>query len=122
MRLHKKYEETKSVEDLPRSGRPCKLSEDEEIKAISQLKKPFMSTRTVSAEFNVSHTLISDLASEYDIEYKHYIEVPKLTEQHKINRFNFCEFFLNDDYEYWIFTDECSFQLFRNTQGIWTRD
>jgi len=53
MRLHKKYEETKSVEDLPRSGRPCKLSEDEEIKAINQLKKSFMSTRTVSAEFNV---------------------------------------------------------------------
>jgi len=111
--LHKKYLETGNVEDLPRVGRPP-------VKIVNALQEPYKSTRELSAAEGVSNKTIANYAHEAALKFKHFIERPKLTEVHKTLRKLFCEMFKSDNLKQWVFSDECAFQLFRNTQGSWT--
>jgi len=117
--LYKKYLETGNVIDLPRTGRPSVRDEEEKKQIIKNLQAPFTSTRSLSAKEDISNKTIANYANQAGLKFKHFIEKPKLTEIHKTKRKLFCEMFKSDKLNDWVFSDECAFQLFRNTQGAW---
>ncbi|CAF3363750.1 unnamed protein product [Rotaria socialis] len=49
------------------------------------------------------------------------LNTPMLTEEHKERRIEWAKQYLNDDWKAAIFTDESSFQLFRNTIRRWSK-
>jgi len=88
-------------------------------KRKKNLQVPYTSTRSLS---DLSHTTIENYANDAGLKFKHFIAKPKLSEYHKQIRKNFCAMNKNDNLDKWIFSDESSFQLFRNTKGAWTFD
>lgn len=119
-RLFKKYNETGSVDDLPRAGHPHEI-EEEKIKEIAaEIQKPYSSTRSVALKCEVSNYTVFGIAHDHDLNFRHFTEIPKLSEFNKKLRFKFCELNMDDNFDNWIFGDESAFKIFRNTQGQWT--
>jgi len=121
-RIHQKYQTTGNVEDLARSGRPPSRNEEEKKDLLKTLQNPYISIRSVSATEDLSKSTILNYAHDVGLNFKHFIEKPKLNELHKIKRKKFCELNKHDNLDNWVFSDESGFQLFRNTQGKWTTE
>jgi len=113
--LYHKYSIKGNVDDLPRSGRPPEKNEE----ILKDLQVPYTSTPSLSSVSDLSHTTIQNYANNPCLKFKHFVQKPKLSEFHKKLRKNFCDMNKNDK---WIFSGESSFQLFRNTKGLWTFD
>ncbi len=110
------------------SGRP-RLLTGEDRKSLSKfaLQNPLESTRRVTSKFNacrgkkVSHMTVYRSLKFSGIVKKLPKKVPNLTRQQELKRLNFCQnwnvpgFFDNV-----FLTDECSFQLHRNTVRVWS--
>lgn len=77
---------------------------------LVQLGSPFVSTRTIQR-------LLLDLNFKYILPKT----VPFLSNDHKQVRLNWCKNHRYTNFENWIFTDESSFQLYRNTVKLWTK-
>jgi transposase len=58
------------------------------------------------------------------LEYKNFLPLntPMLTQEHKERRVEWAKQHLNDNWKSTVFTDECSFQLFRNTIRRWSKN
>jgi len=115
--LYNRYIQTGSVDDYERTGRPPKVTEETKEKAIAEIKKKYESTRSVGIKLNLSHTTIENIPHSEELHFAVPEEIPLINQENKKKRFEFCNF---DPLDYWIFSDECGFQLFRNTLGIWT--
>jgi len=119
-RLFERFNKTGSVDDMERTGRPIQITEEIKEKVISEIKIPYESTRSVGAKFNLSRTTISSIAHDNGLHFATPEEIPLINEAHKEKRYEFCKLFYDDPLDYWVFSDECGFQLFRNTMGMWT--
>lgn len=58
------------------------------------------------------------------LEYKNCLPLstPMLTQEHKERRVEWAKEHLNDNWKFTVFTDECSYQLFRNTIRRWSKN
>ena len=99
-RLVKKFEEHGTVNDLPKSGRGDKVTnEDTEsvLQAMNELKERGIlpSTSNISKEVGRSRSCVWNILRK-DLKFKAYkIQTgQKLSEEHKIRRLSFCEAFL----------------------------
>lgn len=121
-RIQKKFNETGVVEDKPRSGRPKKMTKEEEEKIMKLLSVPNKSSRAVAKEMKtISKSTICNIAAENGYNYRHYIEIAKLSSEEKEARLKYCEAWLNKDHSNIVFSDESYFHLFRSTIGKWTK-
>lgn len=103
--LHHKYLTTGSVDDLPTSGRPACLSETDKKKLLEEIKEPYASSRSVAPHFDISHTSVANFAHESGINFRHFIEIPKLNDKHKLKRFEYCDKYFFENFDKWIFAD-----------------
>ena len=116
--LIKRFEETGSVEDRPRSGRPS--VEDDSIEMIKGIieENPHASTRKVSESVGLSQSTVEKVLRHHLNMHPYRIHVVHaLSDLDKQNRLEFCEEFLSkmeDDASFLsriLWTDEAHFHL-----------
>ncbi|CAF5022496.1 unnamed protein product [Rotaria sp. Silwood1] len=117
-KLVKKFDDTGSVEDSPRSGRPTTVRIEENMQLVSETfaQNPQMSQRRASLELGVSRRSLQRLMQDLNLKpYKPKL-LQALNEDDPDRRLEFCEWILNSTQEdptllYRIlWTDEATFQ------------
>lgn len=124
----KKWHQTGTTQHRPRSGRPQKfqandhrrvgmllrhypeLTSDELAQKTRELGSPSITARTM-------RRVLVRMERQYQLP----VNRPILLERHKTARLEFARAHLDDDWSSTVFSDEASFQLYRNTIKVWTR-
>ena len=123
-----KWLETGSSNDRPRTGRPKILGPNDHKRigallrhhpewaspqlavAVAQQGSPAVSARTIRRELN-----------RMERDYSLPLYRPLLTDRHKECRIAFAQAHLHDNWRRTVFTDETTFQLYRNKVKVWSR-
>lgn len=96
-RLPEKFDETGSVEDAPRSGRPTTVRAEENAQTVSETfrRNPQSSQRRASRDLNISRTSLQCLMKDQNL--KPYIPrlLQALSEDDRDRRLEFCEWLLD---------------------------
>lgn len=116
MRLLKKFKDTTSADDLPRSGRPKSVSTEEKIEEVRVLleNNPGMSLRRTAIQTGVSvgraHFIAKTMLNLYPYKIK---ILQELKDKDFAKRVNFAKWFLSKDLiaDYFIASDEAYFHL-----------
>lgn len=119
--IKNKYESSLNLKDSPRSGRPP-LSNEITEKIVEEIKQKGTSSREIAGKLEISHYSVQKYAHLSNLQFRRFEEIPKLTEDHKKRRVEFCEKYRDEDFHNWFFVDESYFHLFRNTMGQWTSE
>ena len=115
----KKYQNTKSLENLQKSGRPVKTTARER-RALTKLckKDPLKSARELQSECfpekNVSISTIKRILRKYNLFGRKAARKPFLSMVHKKHRLLWCKNYANWTANQWnnaIYTDECQILL-----------
>lgn len=96
-RLSSKFEETGSVDDSPRSGRPQSVTTDDNTDLVSEnfRRNPHASQRRAARELNISRSSLQRIMKELKLKpYKPRL-VQALNEDDPDRRLEFCEWFLD---------------------------
>lgn len=118
-RLSEKFDETGSVDDLPRSGRPKSVTKEENIQIVSENFRvtPQTSQRRASHELDISRSSLQRIMKDLKLKpYKPRL-LQALNEDDPDRRMEFCEWLLdstNQDptlLDRILWTDEAIFQL-----------
>lgn len=129
----KKYKDTGSVENKPRSGRPKKLSRRDVSLIVREVgKNPRISgPELVTHIANTSNTTVHPKTVRRVLHKNGYAsrvprKKPFISEKNKKLRLEFAKKHIDKDMEFWksvIFTDESKFNLFGNDCGgkVWRR-
>lgn len=126
-RTIERFEETGDVVDLPRSGRPKKLSE----KTLRRVRRCLTRKKTGSLrktaaylkrKYNLcpSKTTIGRIAAALKLRYLVRPKKPLLTQAHQKARVQFAR--MRHGRHFWenvLWTDEASFALYSDTRGQW---
>jgi hypothetical protein len=123
--IYKKYLNTGTVEDIPRSGRPLKATEEVERKLLFQAESD--STLTVDQMIEESKTEISNRSARRilktnGIRCKTARTKWMLTDQHRKDRLDWAKKHIRLPDEYWqrvVFTDESLIQRNNKKQRYW---
>lgn len=126
-RWWKRYQETGSVEDAPRSGRPKTLTADQRTAIVRSLKrKATGSLRRTAKKFKaehgieVSHVTIRNVAVEEGLCYRRRPQKPLLQDRHKTARLRFANRrYAKGFFDRVMWSDEASFALYSDTKGQW---
>ena len=122
-KLWKKYQETGTVEDRQRSGRPKKIRTKMKADISKKMEEEkYTSSRQIGAYLGICHQSVINYAHEIGFHFKYYQSIPKLNELHKLARKNHCLKWKDQDLSKIIFADESYLHLFRNTLGTWTKE
>ena len=124
--IKKKWLQTGSSADRPRSGRPKKLGA-EDHKRISALlrhhpdwnSKELAEGAAAGGSPAVCERTMRNELNRMERDYGAQVYRPLLTERHILNRLAFANAHLRDNWKRTIFTDETSFFLYRNKVKIW---
>lgn len=117
-RLAKKFDETGSVKDAPRSGRPKSINTDENMQLVSQsfLRNPQTSQRRAARELDISRSTLRRIMTALNLKpYKPKL-LQALNEDDPDRRLEFCEWILDSIEEdptlldRILWTDEATFQ------------
>jgi hypothetical protein len=94
--VNRKFEETGSVEDAPRSGRPVSVLTEEKLEEIkeSRERSPQRSTTRGSAEHGISRTSYLRAMDKLDLKCFHPQSVVQLNDDDCDRRAEFCETWL----------------------------
>jgi transposase len=120
-----KLKKTGSVMHLKRSGRPRKISSQTSKFLVRKIKKnPSVSTKALSAnllkkEVQVSHVTVWNHLTELGYKKNRAEVTPMLTKEQIQKRVAWAKKYRNFKWERTVFSDETSFQLFRNTIKYW---
>ena len=125
----KNFEKDNVAGELPRSGRPNKLSPRAKNWIYRQVRKnPTMSCRRLADEFNSTFQEVSICRESVrktllDKEIGTYVspKKPLLTKKHKKNRYEWCKERLHWDVEKWsrvIFSDESNFEVINRKSKV----
>ena len=116
-KILKKYKETNEVKSKKRPGGPLKLTEVQKAKICSLLSVPFATCEPVSklmaTEVQISHDLVRIVAKQRGFFFKKPKIIPKLNEENKQERLQYCNFLLSSNLSKFIFSDAAAFYLFR---------
>ncbi|CAF0972421.1 unnamed protein product [Rotaria sp. Silwood1] len=96
-RLAKKFDETGSVEDAPRSGRPTSINTEENIELASEsfLLNPKTSQRRAVRDLHISRSSLQRIMKDLNLKpYKPRL-LQSLNEDDPDRRLEFCEWILN---------------------------
>ena len=125
-RTIQKIKDGESINHRKGAGRPIKLSEEERarLRTIASQNPPYSSAVNLAADLTRHGIEISNRST---IRYLHRAgfsnllprKVLFLTEAHVTKRLEWCQRRRHDSWQNTIFTDECTFQLFRNSLRIW---
>lgn len=122
-KILKKYKETSDVKSKKRPGCPLKLNEEQKDKICKLISMPFATCQSVatqmSKEIEISHDLVRNIAKERGYYFKKPKDIPNLTENHKKERLEYCEYLLKSNLSNFIFSDEAAFYLFRAKKKHW---
>lgn len=118
IRINSTFDETGSVADRPRSGRPRSGRSDENVQTVQEIitKEPTTSTRRLSAESQIKHSSVYRILKK-DLKFKSTIPTlcHALNEDDPDRRKEFCEIFLNrfndNSLRYILWSDEAHFKL-----------
>lgn len=124
-KIFDKYNITKDVKDLPKTGRPSKTSEREKREIVRKSKKnPFWSAGYLKNEClttnPVSVSTVRRVLHKFNLFGRKSARKPLLSKRQKLNRKRWCEQYLSWNSENWtnvIFTDEAAVQLY-NTRRV----
>jgi transposase len=117
--LAKKFDETGSVDDAPRSGRPTTFNTEENLELVSKTfsQSPRTSQRHASYELNISRSSLQRLMRDLNLKpYKPRL-LQALNEDDPDRRVEFCEWILDSIQEdstlldRILWTDEACFQI-----------
>jgi transposase len=117
--ITRKFDETGSVQDLSRSGRPRSVSTEENKQRVLAAfeENPGTSAKRASLELNLSRTSLLRMMKELGLKLYRPRLLHDLNEDDPDRRCEFAEIFLNmvaDDYSFLdriIWTDEATFKL-----------
>ena len=114
-KILKKYEETDSLKDRPRSGRPRVTDNQTDCDIVVAFRnRPFKTAQSAATDLGISRRTVSRrLASAGLKAYRPAIK-PKLTEQHKLNRLHWAHEHVRWTHTQWenvLFCDEASFDV-----------
>lgn len=90
-------------------------------------EKPTMSCQAIAIKLGTTYQLevsaetVRRHLHQHQINYRYRMDMPNLTDHHKLVRKNWCKNHLNFPWDHVIFTDESWFQLERNTVKLWSR-
>jgi len=121
----KKLKETGDVAQKPRTGRPKKITNNVSKVIGQQIRRnPIVSTNDLTLTLlekgiTVSRHTVGRHLRNHDYKNSLPLAVPMLTVKHKQKRVEWAEQHRNDNWKRTLFTDETSFQLFRNTITQW---
>jgi transposase len=124
----KKLEETGDVTRKPTSGRPKKINNTAANVIGQQIRRnPIVSTNDLTLTLlekgiTVSRHTVGRHLRSHGYKNSLPLAVPMLTAKQKTKRMEWAQEHLNDDWTNTLFTDETSFQLFRNTITQWYKD
>ena len=118
-RIRDKFEETGSIMDAPRSGRPVKVCTQENLQMVAEAysHSPKKSTRRASSELSISRTPLQRMMSSLGLKPHRPRLIHGLLEDDPDRRLEFCDVFLNEINENpeildrILWTDEASFKL-----------
>jgi len=119
-----KYRKTQSVDDLPKTGRKKKISENEEEYIARQAKKGKKSTQ-LAREYGqrtgktVHPTTVQRVLKRRHLAYLKIKTIPRLTEDHKARRVQYAHEMANANWKQVLFTDEKSFWLETTDTHAW---
>jgi transposase len=121
-----KYNNTNSVEDLPRSGRPplldiTKRNNNPITNVIQKNRKATSKEIQDELKIQISWQTICRLRKQLGYRPVHFRRVPKFNEITKHKRYNYCLDHLDEDWKNIIFTDESWFVLTDEKVVIWKR-
>lgn len=116
-RVVARYQESRSVKDLPRSGRP-KINDDKKLNALITLQEnPHMSTTEVARQENVSQSFVAKFLKIMKFHPYKVRLIHELTEDDPDRRLQFCEGFMQhcvrdpQFLNHVVFSDEATFCL-----------
>jgi hypothetical protein len=120
VKINDKFDQTGSVRDLPKSGRPRTGRSDENLFEVTQkvLQSPQKSTRRMSAETGISHSSVARIMKK-DLKFKSFIPrlVQELNEDDFDRRLEFAEEWVRQAdadptfVEHVLWSDEAIFRL-----------
>ena len=96
-RLAKKFDETGSVEDVPRSGRPTSINTEENMERVSEsfLLSPITPQRSAVRDLHISRSSLQRIMKDLNLKpYKPKL-LQALTEDDPDRRLEFCEWILD---------------------------
>lgn len=118
-RIRDKFDETGSIMDAPRSGRPVKVCTQENLQNVAEAyaHSPKKSTRRASSELSISRTSLQRMMSSLGLKPYRPRLIHGLLEDDPDRRLEFCDIFLNEINENpeildrILWTDEANFKL-----------
>jgi hypothetical protein len=119
----KRFHDTGTVEERPRSGRKRKLSQADQKKVFKKAKQR-KSARKIAEEFSGEGKSISERSIRRRLKEEKYFFLPpkelqRLTKVHKKRRMKYAKYMINTSYTPVLFTDEKSFWLGCPSDPCW---
>jgi transposase len=123
IRTVKRYKETKTVDDRPRSGRKRKLSRKQERKIYKKARQR-KSARKISEELQNEGISYDERSVRRRLKEEKFFFLPprkiqRLSKAHKKRRIEYAKNMLNADWKEVLFTDEKSFWLGQPSDSCW---
>lgn len=108
---------------FPRLGRPPEITRDIENGVIGSIQSDgLQKLSNISKDFDISESTARKILIQNNINYYEKTPITGLKPDQKINRINFCSYFMQFNYKNLpkiIFTDESFVQNYTNRDGIW---
>ena len=125
----KKLRETKSLKHRVGNGRPCVISSTDSSAIAQYIRRDNETTlKEIKEKLSKTHqrsvslSTISRHLRDHGYRSVLPINTPMLTVEQKQNRVEWAKTHQDDDWNRTIFTDESSFQMFRNTVRRWSKN
>lgn len=116
----KKYQETRTVHDRPKSGRKRKLSNKQVSQAVKKAKKGKTAPQIArECEIDVDPSTIRRRLREAGLFYGRVLKVEKLTKRHKEGRVQYSKDMKDYKWKRVFFSDEKTFQLGTTPTHAW---
>ena len=125
----KKLRETKSLKHRGGDSRPCVISSTDSTAIAQYIRRDNETTlKEIKEKLSKTHqrsvslSTISRHLRDHGYRSVLPINTPMLTVEQKQNRVEWAKKHQDDDWNHTIFTDESSFQMFRNTVRRWSKN
>ena len=130
IRIVGKYMQTGNVTKKKNIGRPRTFTDREErlivrnlLKSNEQSASEIAKRLSEEQKKEISAECVSRVMKRHGFFARKKIRKPFLTRRQRIQRLNFAKQYSKKDKSFWkrvIFSDECTFQVFRDIRGQWT--
>lgn len=119
-----RYQDSQSVVSKPRPGRPRKVTEKvkDSITAIIKKQRSITSkeiSKKLPKRIRVSAASIRKVRASMGWTSSMGNPRENLTDKHKAARLRWCKKYQNTNFNYWIWSDEKPFELFKSRRRVW---